>query len=96
MQAMNLAREISKLPGGNFAIAFYQYDRINNRVSDKLRVEEGCRLRPQLPKDAWDVGSENYFLFEDKNGKPKTAWRILVRFIGFPPDYKLRKIKWIW
>jgi len=93
--AIKLSSEISKLPDGEFTIAFYPYNRTKGVASDKLRVIEGCKTRTQLPQDIWQVSSDNYFLFQDKDGNPKTCYRVLMRFIGFPQDdFELRKINW--
>lgn len=95
IDAIRLAQEVSKLPGGCFTIAFYQYNRVTGKASAKLRVIEGCKTRAQMPQDKWTEDGDNYFLFQDSEGNPKTAYRILVRFIGFPQDnFKLRKIQW--
>lgn len=96
IEAMRLAREISRIPEGRFKIAFYPYNRVRGKAVPELRVLDGCKVRKQLPKDKFWIDSENYFLFEDKQGKPKTAYRILIRYMGFPQDnYKLRKINWL-
>ncbi len=97
IQALRLATEVSKVPDGTFSIAFYQYNRATGQASTKLVVRHGCKVRAQLPREAWEVDGENYFLFTDADGNPKTCWRILIRFIGFPQDnFKLRKINWTW
>jgi hypothetical protein len=99
IDAMRIAHELSQLPkdapNSSFVIAFYPYNRVRDQVSSELSIREGCRTRKQLPKDKFSIDSDNYFLFEDKDGNPKTCYRILWRFVGFPPDYKLRKINWV-
>ena len=95
IDAMRLSRDICKLPGGRFTLAFYQYNRTKGLALPKLRIEEGCTFRSQLPQDEFSVDSDNFFLFNDKDGKPKTCYRILARFIAFPPDFILRKINWL-
>lgn len=96
IDAMRLAKEISKLPDGCFTICFYPYSRARGIASRKLVVRERCKFRAQLPQERFDVDSENYFLFSDADGKPKMCYRILIRFMGFPHDnFKLHKIKWL-
>jgi len=96
IQAMQWAKEISKLPDGCFTIAFFRYSRNKDMVSDKLEVREGCRFRTQMPDDKFTIDGDNLFLFTDKDGEPKMCYRILVRYIGFPNDnYKLHKIDWL-
>ena len=94
IDAIRKAREVCKLPDGSFKIAFFKYDRNNGKASARLQVRDKCTIRSQLPQDVVQVPSDNYFLFKDKHGEHKTAFRVLVRFIGFPPDYKLLKVKW--
>ncbi len=96
IQALRLAKEISKLPDGHFTIAFYPYSQSRNKAESKLKVMEKCKFRAQLPDEQFKIDSENYFLFSDENGDPKMCYRILIRYMGFPHDnFKLHKIKWL-
>ena len=96
LDAINLMKEISKVPDGTFTIAFYPYNRTKGEASDQLRTIEGCKVRAQLPQEKWSVAGDNYFLFLDKTGDHKSCYRILIRFVGFPSDgFKLRKVKWL-
>lgn len=96
IEALRLAREISRIPDGTFTIAFYSYNRVKGIAEPRLKVISGCKVRAQLPRDRFWIDSENYFLFQDGEGKPKTAYRILIRYMGFPQDnFKLRKIDWL-
>ncbi len=95
MDAISLAKEISKLPDGRFTIVFFPYSAATGKASVTPRVVERCKARTQLPKDKFFRDSDNYFLFEDEDGNPKTCYCILIRFIGFSNDnYKLRKVNW--
>lgn len=95
LEAIYVAKEVSKLPGGSFNIAFYPYNRAKNKASAKLRVIKNCKYRSQLPKEQWEADGDNYFLFTDADGNPRTCYRVLLRFIGFPNDnFELRKINW--
>jgi hypothetical protein len=96
IHAMQWAREISKLPGGDFTLCFFPYSRTQGMAGDKLVIKQHCKYRTQLPGECFSVDSENYFLFEDKDGNPKMCYRILIRYMGFPQDgYKLHKINWL-
>lgn len=96
IEALNLAKEISKLPDGCFTVAFYPYNRTKGIASAKLQIREGCKFRTQLPEERFDIDSDNYFLFDNKEGQPKSCYRILIRYMGFPHDnFKLHKIKWL-
>lgn len=109
--ALQLARELSKLPEGDFHIVFFPYSRRHPlpqptsptpptsstlHSTPKLRTIEHCRWRTQLPHEAFDIDSDNYFLFQDSAGNPKMCYRYLIRFMAFPNDgYKLHPIKWL-
>lgn len=94
--ALQWAREISKLPNGHFTLCFYPYSRSKGMAGDGLVVKERCKYRTQLPQDCFAVDPENYFLFTDSDGEPKMCYRILIRYMGFPQDgYKLHKIIWL-
>lgn len=96
INAMQWAREISKLPQGNFTLCFFPYSRAQGLAGDGLVVKKHCKYRTQLPEDRFAVDSENYFLFEDEHGEPRMCYRILIRYMGFPQDgYKLHKINWL-
>jgi hypothetical protein len=96
LQAMDLAKEISKVPGGDFTIAFFPYSRTKVEASSKLSIREHCKFRPQLPDEVFSIDSENFFLFTDETGSYKMCYRYLIRFMGFPQDnYKLHKIEWL-
>lgn len=94
--ALQNAREISKLPGGDFTVVFFPYSRSRGEAGAHLVVKEHCKYRTQLPGERFAVDSENYFLFTDAEGDPKMCYRILIRFMAFPQDgYKLHKINWL-
>jgi len=95
LTALQMAREISKLPDGCFTVAFYPYSRARQEAGATLVVRHGCKYRSQLPKERFAVDAENYFLFTDSAGEPKMCYRILIRYMGFPQDgFKLHKINW--
>lgn len=96
IDAIELAKEISKLPDGRFTVAFFQFNAKKGEASTQLRIIEDCKVRTQLPEDRFFRDSDNYFLFEDKDGNPKTCYRVLLRFIGFSSNNnELRKVNWM-
>lgn len=96
MDALRFATEISKVKDLSFHIAFYPYSRSRGTANNVLTTKRNCKARAQLPEDRFETGSENYFLFEDENGKPQTCYRYLIRYMAFPQDnYKMRKINWL-
>lgn len=97
LHALAMAREISKVPGLTFKIAFFKYSRIKGTVSNTLEIKEGCTFRSQLPEEKFSIDSDNFFLFNDSSGNPKMCYRYLIRFMGFPQDnFIMHKIKWVW
>jgi len=94
IEAIRMMKQVSKLSDGRFTIAFFSYNRTEEEASTKLQVREGCKVRKQLPQEQFQIPSDNYFLFQDKDQNPKTCFRVLIRFVGFPPEYKLIKVKW--
>ena len=94
IDAIRLAQEVSKLPDGNFTVAFYHCNLAADQVSARLDIRKECKTRAQMPQDRWEADGDAYFLFEDSKGEQKTIHRVLMRFIGFPPEYKLRKVEW--
>ena len=96
IEAMQWAREISKLPQGCFTLAFFPYSRQKGEASAKLKVVTGCKWRTQLPKERFNIDAENLLLYIDGEGNYKMCYRILIRYMGFPQDgYKLHKIDWL-
>jgi hypothetical protein len=77
--ALKSIKEISK-QNGAFGIRFISYNRYKYK-SDGDKIFTNCKLRKQLPEDKFNIHSENYFLFEDEFGNPKTAWKFLIRAI---------------
>lgn len=96
IDAMQWARELSKIPDGCFTIAFFTCSRTKGVADTKLCVKEGCKWRTQLPHERFSVDSDNLFLFTDGNGEPRMCYKILIRYMGFPQDgFKLHKIDWL-
>ncbi len=94
--AMRWAKELSKLPNGDFTVMFFPYSRLRNKAIPKLEIKEHCKWRTQLPKERFSVDGENLLLFNDEHGEPKMCYKILIRYMAFPNDgYKLHKIDWL-
>ena len=49
IDAMQWAREISKLPNGKFTLCFFPYSMSRGVAGDELIVKEGCNFRARLP-----------------------------------------------
>ncbi len=80
--------------GRFFKLSVFNYSKSRHIASGKLRTFDNCKVRKQLPSDQWSMDAENFFLFES-NGQPKTCYKYLMRYVGFAPDYKLLKIKFL-
>lgn len=94
--ALQWAREISKLPDGEFTLVFFPYSRQRDEASTELQVRHHCKYRTQLPRERFAIDGENDFLYTDEDGNPKICYRILIRYMGFPQDgFKLHKIDWL-
>lgn len=88
IDAFRIAKEFSQIPELTFTIAFYSYSRAKGKASNQLTIKEGCRWRKQLPSDKFNIDSENFFLYTDKDGNPRSCYKILVRFMIFPQSNK--------
>ena len=96
IQAMQWAKEISKLPQGCFTISFFPCSTKKGEASSKLMTKTGCKFRAQLPQERFSIDSDNFFLFTDADGEPKMCYRILLRYMGFPNDnFQLHKVDWL-
>ena len=96
IDALQWAREISKLPEGHFTLCFFPYSRSRGEAGARLVVKERCKWRTQLPDERCAAAAENYLLFTDADGNPKMCYCILVRYMAFPNDgYKLHKTNWL-
>jgi len=96
MHALQWARELSKLPDGDFTLMFFPYSRKRGKAGAELTVKEHCKWRTQWPGEKYDISADNLLLFTDEEGQPRMCWRVLIRFMAFSHDgYKLHKIDWL-
>ena len=96
MHALQWARELSKLPGGDFTVMFFPYSRKRDKASATLTVKEHCKWRTQWPNEKYAVAPDNLLLFLDGDGEPRMCYRVLIRFMAFSQDgYTLHKINWL-
>lgn len=90
-----MAETVSKT-GGDFIISFFPFSR-KKSVSGKvwMKTYGHCTCRKPLPRDKFDIDGKHFFLFMDGDDKPKTCYRVLIRFIAFSTDgYKLKRVIW--
>lgn len=93
--AIKRAEAVSKL-GGSFSLSFFPYSRKKqNPEKVGLTTYERCTLRTPLPHDRFDVDGKHYLLFLTEDLKPRSCYRVLVRYIGFSDEnFKLKKVIW--
>lgn len=95
IDAIAKAETVSKT-GGTFSLVFFPFSRKKPAAGEiQPKTYYRCTCRKPLPKDRFDIDGKHFFLFSDGEGNPKTCYRNLIRFIGFPDDnYTLKKVIW--
>lgn len=93
--AIKRAEAVSKT-GGSFSLAFFPFSRKRSRGEvSELRSLSGCTMRLPLPQEKWELKGKHYFLFLTQDGKPRSCYRALIRYIGFSnEDNKLYRVIW--
>jgi hypothetical protein len=62
-------------------------------ITKGLRVVKKARLRPSLPEDKFLLDSDLYLPYTDLElHEPRMCFKILIRYVAFPPDFKLKKV----
>ena len=93
-EAISRARNLKLVQGSWFTLLHLTCN-MKTGACGELRKYERCRVRPALREDTFKMDGDMYFTFEDlETGEPKMCFKRLMRYIGFPPDYKLLKIDW--
>lgn len=60
-----------------------------------MRVVERARLRPALPDEPFSRQADMYLPYIDLDkDEPRLCYRLLIRYVAFPPDFKLLKVNW--
>lgn len=96
ISAMQWARELSKLPEGDFTVVFFPYSRKRDAASKVLTVKEHCKWRTQASREHLSIDPDNLLLFTDGEGEPRMCYRILIRYMAFSIDgYRLHKVNWL-
>ena len=93
-EAIRRARNLKYVPGATFSLIHLTCN-LKTKECGKLSKTERCRVRLALKEDTFQLDGDLYFTYEDADtGEPKMCFKILMRFIGFPPDHELLKIDW--
>lgn len=96
IDALKRAETLSKV-GGSFSISFFPFSRKKKAAETDARLEtfQGCTMRLPLPHDRFDIDGKHFFLFTTQDEKPRTCYRVLIRFIGFSDEnFKLYRVLW--
>jgi hypothetical protein len=93
-EALRRARNLKYVPGAAFTLIHLTCNFKTGQGGETVKHER-CRVRPALKEDTFQLDGDLYFTYEDLDtGEPKMCFKSLIRFIGFPPDYKLLKVDW--
>ena len=87
---------LSKM-GGSFCLSFFPYSRKKKPASPDVQMKtfQGCTMRLPLPHDKFDIDGKHYFLFTTSDDKPRSCYRVLIRYIGFSDEkFKLYRVIW--
>lgn len=91
-EAVRLMRQVSKT--NSFMLLFITLDR-KRQEGGYLRKYDRCRVRTAKMDELADVDPDHYLYFTDTTtGDPRTCWKKLIRYVGFPPKYELIKVDW--
>lgn len=93
--ALQRAEMLSKA-GGTFCLSFFPYSRKKDGGKTvRLKTYSGCTMRLPLPHDKFDIDGKHFFLFTTSDDKPRSCYRVLIRYIGFSDeDNKLYRVTW--
>ena len=96
IDALKRAETLSKV-GGSFSISFFPFSRKKRAVEQNAQLVtfQNCTMRLPLPHDRFDIDGKHFFLFTTQDEKPRTCYRVLIRYIGFSDDnFKLYRVLW--
>ncbi|MDR2130545.1 MAG: hypothetical protein LBP56_05180 [Odoribacteraceae bacterium] len=93
-EAIQRMRLISKVEDAYFTLVHLTYNHKTGAGGETRKVER-CRLRPSLPDGVTRIDPDHYLTYVDGSmDEPRMCFKKLIRYVGFPPDYKLLKVNW--
>lgn len=93
--AIRRMRYISLQEDGYFTIYHLTAD-LTKGVTSGWRKVEKCRLRKALPTRKYVTDSDHYLPYENiDTGEEKMCFKILLRYIVFPPETEVLKVNWL-
>ena len=94
VEAIRRARNLKYVPDAVFTLIHLTCNFKTGRFGETVKHER-CRVRPSIKEDTFEMDGDMYFPYEETDtGEPRMCFKRLMRFIGFPPNYELIKIKW--
>lgn len=59
-----------------------------------MRIVSQCKLRSGM-SDKFQYDADLYLPYTDMEiGEPRFCFKKLIRYVAFPPEYKLMKVSW--
>jgi hypothetical protein len=87
-------RNLRLVNGATFMLIHITCD-LTKRTCGEISKHEHCRLRSALKENTFKIDGDHYLPFEDTDtGEPKMCFKKLIRFVAFPPEYKILKVSW--
>lgn len=92
-EAIRRMRLVSKTKDGYFAMMHLTCN-LKTGESGELRKVERARLREALRRETFQVDGDHYLPYTDLDiNEPRMCFKVLIRWVGFPPDYRMMKVK---
>ena len=93
-EAIRRARNLKYIPNACFTL-YHLTCNWAKKSTNGMSKTERCRVRKALAEDTFTLDGDMYFTYEDtETGQAKQCFKCLMRYIAFPPDYELLKIKY--
>jgi hypothetical protein len=93
-EALRRMRLLTKAPAAHFVLVHLTCNTVTGAGGETRKVER-CHLRPALPDGVTKIDPDHYLTYTDGDlDEPRMCFKKLVRFVGFPPHYKLLKVDW--
>ena len=94
IEALRIMRALKCIPGAYFGIMHYTYNRRTKETNGLKKVDK-CRLRAAPLNKNMKIDVDHYLHYENiEDEKPVTCFKKLIRYVSFPPEYKIQKINW--
>ena len=93
-EAIQRMRLLKKVPGAYFTLIHLTCN-LRKRTTGGMRKVERCRLRASMRSDQAETDPDHYLPYEDLDTEePRQCFKKLIRYVGFPPTYKLQRVNW--